>query len=109
MREIKEYHAHVYYNETSFQKAEEVLQNISSELNVKLGNMHKKPVGPHPLWSCQISVPVDKFSDVTQWLMKNRQGLTVLVHPDTGDDYSDHDEYALWMGSILKLDTSVFR
>jgi DOPA 4,5-dioxygenase len=41
--------------------------------------------------------------------MLNRQGLTVLVHPSTGDSYGDHLERSLWLGEVLKLRAEVLR
>ncbi|MEE9568592.1 MAG: DOPA 4,5-dioxygenase family protein, partial [Candidatus Binatia bacterium] len=38
------------------------------------------------------------------WLMLNREGLDVLVHPETGDNVSDHIDRALWLGKKLDLD-----
>ncbi len=37
------------------------------------------------------------------WLMLNRDGLNVLLHPETGDDYADHARHAVWFGQSLKL------
>jgi len=37
------------------------------------------------------------------WLMLNRDGLTILVHPETGDAYVDHTEHAAWLGGMLPL------
>ena len=28
------------------------------------------------------------------WLMLNRDGLTILLHRGTGNDYADHSEHA---------------
>ena len=39
--------------------------------------------------------------------MLNRQGLAVLVHPETGNDYKDHAEYAVWLGEMLPLKLEV--
>ncbi len=40
------------------------------------------------------------------WLALNRKGLTILIHPLTGDDLIDHTDYASWMGEqqVLNLD-----
>jgi len=38
--------------------------------------------------------------------MLNRDGLTILVHPETGDDVPDHRDHALWLGAKLDLDIS---
>ena len=43
------------------------------------------------------------------WLMLNRDGLTILVHPETGDDLADHTDHAAWLGGILRLRLGVFR
>ena len=39
----------------------------------------------------------------------NRDGLTVLVHPNTGRDRDDHTLHATWMGAVLPLDVSVLK
>jgi len=41
--------------------------------------------------------------------MLNREGLSVLVHPSTGDSHGDHLERSLWLGEKLKLNESVLR
>ena len=74
-----------------------------------MGRVHEKPVGPHPDWSCQVAFGPEKLADVVGWLMLNREGLTVLVHPETGDAVKDHTDYAAWMGAIRPLELSVLR
>ena len=41
--------------------------------------------------------------------MLNWRGLTILVHPSTGDDLVDHSERALWLGAALPLDLEKLR
>jgi hypothetical protein len=38
-----------------------------------------------------------------------RDGLTILLHPKTGNDYADHTEHAVWFGAILPLRLEVLR
>jgi DOPA 4,5-dioxygenase len=47
------------------------------------------------------------FDKLVPWLMLNRDGLDVLVHPLTASSYDDHSTNALWLGTPapLKLDT----
>lgn len=40
---------------------------------------------------------------IVPWLMVNRKGLTILVHPETGDDVPDHRDFPLWLGAVLPL------
>jgi aromatic ring-cleaving dioxygenase len=35
--------------------------------------------------------------------MLNRDGLPVLLHPETGDDLLDHTAHAVWFGTPLEL------
>ena len=41
--------------------------------------------------------------------MLNRDGLTVLSHPETGDDYVDHTDHAAWFGAVLPLRLEMFK
>ena len=44
-----------------------------------------------------------EFPRIVPWLMLNRGGLSVLVHPQTEDAYDDHTIHALWLGAPLPL------
>lgn len=43
------------------------------------------------------------------WLMLNREGLNVLVHPQTGDHVVDHLNSSLWLGEKLQLNVDTLR
>jgi DOPA 4,5-dioxygenase len=70
---------------------------------VTVGRFHQKPVGPHPCWSCQLAFTKDQYADLLSWLALNRNKLTILIHPLTGNDLLDHKDYATWMGEPHKL------
>ena len=53
-----------------------------------------------------MAFPPALFAAAAPWLMLHRQGLTVLLHPETGDEIADHTAHACWMGEMLPLDTS---
>ena len=55
----------------------------------------------------QVAFAAELFADVLPWLMLNRAGLTVLVHPETGRPRDDHLHHAAWLGAVLPLDGSV--
>jgi len=54
----------------------------------------------------QVSFAADAFAEVVPWLMLNHRGLSVFIHPRSGDDRTDHSEYALWLGRQLEIDLS---
>ena len=109
MGNISGYHAHVYFDEKTIDQAKELCELISSKFDLDMGRVHEKPVGPHPRWSCQLAFEPRKFGRVLPWLAVNRNGLTVFIHPETGDNLADHTDHAIWMGEMLKLDLSIFK
>jgi aromatic ring-cleaving dioxygenase len=36
-------------------------------------------------------------------LLANREGLNILVHPLSDDEYDDHTANALWLGTAVAL------
>ena len=43
------------------------------------------------------------FAQFVPWLMLNRAGLTILVHPNTNNPRRDHLVHALWLGEMLPI------
>jgi len=100
---IEGYHAHIYYDPATRPIAERLREALGEGFSVQLGRWHDVPVGPHPTSMYQVAFAVDEFPRVVPWLMLNRDGLSVLVHPRTGDDYEDHARFPLWLGTPLPL------
>ena len=101
---ITGYHAHIYYDDASRETAARVREALGARFEVKLGRWHDAPVGPHLEPMYQVAFDADQFDRVVPWLMLNRSGLVVFVHPCTGDDLADHADHALWLGEKLDLD-----
>lgn len=109
MGDIAGYHAHVYFDADSKQVANTVIQEVAAAFpNAAIGRMHDNPIGPHPMGSCQIAFGPEHFGEIVPWLATHRQGLTVFIHTESGDDLTDHTANAMWMGTIETLDTSLF-
>lgn len=101
---IRGYHAHVYYDPESRKVAARVREGLAARFEVQLGSWHDKPVGPHPKSMYQVVFAPEQFAQVVPWLMLNREGLDILVHPETDDAVADHSDRCLWLGKKLKLD-----
>ncbi len=106
---IEGYHAHIYYDPETRPIAERLREAIGSAFAVRLGRWHDRPVGPHPTSMYQVAFEVAELPRLLPWLMLNRDGLSVLVHPMTGDGYLDHARYPLWLGRPLPLDLEFLR
>ena len=106
---IKGFHAHVYYDQNNIEEAQKICEGARDKFEIPMGRMHEKNVGPHPRWSCQLSISCENFGEVIPWLALNRKGLTLFIHPETGDDLKDHTDFAIWMGELLELNLSIFQ
>ena len=104
---VDHYHAHVYYGEDDAmrEKAARLREAVWNKWpdKVQMGRFRDRPVGPHPTDMYQIEFGPDLFSEIVPWLMFNRDGLTILVHPGSEDAWRDHAWYPLWLGEKLDL------
>lgn len=64
---------------------------------VELGNWNLEPRGPHVTPSFYFGFTNDLLPVLVPWLQLNSLGLTILLHPNTGDERADHLYYALWV------------
>lgn len=108
LQRLTEYHAHVYFNPIEIAKADKLCLEASNKFDVTRGRMHNYPLGPHPVGSCQLAFSSNIFGDFVQWLIANRNGLTIFIHGLSGDDLRDHTEYVIWLGSSVELNLDVF-
>ena len=104
--ELHGYHAHIYYNNDSFNNtksiAEKLRETLKANFPVEIGKF-SGIAGPHPVPQIQIIFKKEAFQSVVPWLMLNRQGLDILIHPLTDDEYEDHTANALWLGRPVRL------
>lgn len=101
---IASFHAHVYFDGAGQRDVALALRaQIAERFAVALGRVHDVAVGPHSLAMYQVAFDTATFGNFVPWLMLNRQGLAVLVHPNTRDQRRDHEVHALWMGKVLDI------
>jgi DOPA 4,5-dioxygenase len=105
---ITGYHAHVYFDADTVEKATALCAAARDRFGVVMGQVHERPVGPHPMFSCQLAASIEQFGALLPWLALNRDGLIVFAHPETGDDLADHRDHGIWLGTGLELDLSIF-
>lgn len=104
IRAITSYHAHIYYRDAAEKRTAETLRaQIAERFSVQLGRWHDQQVGPHDRAMYQVAFPTEVFAQFVPWLMLNRAGLTILIHPNTDNPRADHLTHAFWMGEILPI------
>jgi len=108
---IRNYHVHVYYDPAATRTtAERLRERVAAAFpQAVLGRWHDALVGPHTQSMFQIAFAREMFPTFVPWLMLNRDGLTLLLHPDTGDAYVDHTRHAAWFGAVLALRLEALR
>ena len=100
---VLDWHAHVYFDADTADFAQGLCERVSARFALPMGRVHRRPVGPHPRWSCQLTIAPDRFASAIAWLAINRNGLTVFVHPNSGEELADHRDRAIWLGSLEAL------
>jgi DOPA 4,5-dioxygenase len=103
MSELKGYHAHVYFDADTRPVAERLRDTITGKFTVEAGAFADEPRGPHPIPQFNVIFEEPEFQRIVPWLMLNREGLNVLVHPLSGDNRADHSTYAMWLGTPVPL------
>ena len=108
---IREYHAHVYYDPAATRETAARLRDRAGAAfpAVRLGRWHDELVGPHLRSMYQIAFASELLGAFLPWLMLNREGLTVLLHPETCNPYADHTAHAAWLGEVLPLRVEVLQ
>lgn len=109
MTDNKGYHAHIYYDAASKAKATALRAKLIETFKVEAGAFSDPPIGPHPISQFNIMFEAPEFQNVVPWLMLNRDGLDVLVHPLTDSSYNDHTAFAMWLGNPVALKVETLR
>jgi aromatic ring-cleaving dioxygenase len=109
MTENRGYHAHIYYSAETKPVAERLHDTIAKKFAVRIGDLSDEPRGPHPISQFVAIFETPEFQNVVPWLMLNREGLDVLVHPLTESSYDDHSKNALWLGTPVPMRLDILR
>jgi len=108
MMPLTSFHAHVYFEPAQLESAADLRGEIGRLFGLEIGRVHRAAVGPHTRGMFQVRFGREMFGAFVPWLMQHRRGLSVLIHAESGDDYRDHTDHAIWLGSPVTLDLSIF-
>ncbi len=65
------------------------------------------PAGPFPIGQWSVFLLPEHFGTFVPWIVQNRNGYDVLVHPNSGCEVEDHTWWAMWNGNPWQLDVSI--
>ncbi|ORY55344.1 DOPA-like domain-containing protein [Leucosporidium creatinivorum] len=105
---------HIYYNQNSpgqLAHARALHERIRREFpELRVYKFWEVPVGPHPVAMFEVNTFTPaQLGAIMGFLVAYRGGLSVLIHPNTDDEYRDHTERATWMGQPYPLNVSFLR
>lgn len=102
---VTSYDIHIYFEGGAKSKAETLAQALLNAIPEAGGPY---PVaagrGPHLLANVEVTIPPEALSKALTLLQLNNPGLSILVHPHTGDEVLDHTRLANWVGKPVPLD-----
>ena len=101
--QVNGYHAHVYFDPARRAIAARLQDTIVAKFTVERGRFADEPIGPHPIAQFNVIFKAPEFQHIVPWLMFNREGFDVLVHPLTESSYDDHSTNALWLGTPVPV------
>lgn len=68
------------------------------------------PLGPHPMPMFEVNVfNPEQLGALFSWFVANRGPCSVLIHPNTGDDVTDHTTNGTWIGEKVPLDVDLLQ
>jgi len=99
------YHVHIYFDDTTEAASIELHDRLVAEFDGQPSRPQFTGVaGPHPIAQRQVIFRKDAFTaGLVPWLMFNRHGLNILIHPLTDDEVEDHSAHAVWLGKPVDL------
>ena len=106
---IQEYHAHIYFRDSTRETAEALHQKLGEAFGdkIKRNSIAYGPRGPHVPPMFGLDIPLSQFEPVLSFLIQNRGRHSVLIHPVSGHELLDHTHNAMWLGTPQELNLSV--
>ena len=108
---IKGYHIHIYENGRVYHGTARLMaETMQKVFPDDIGKIYDVGiVGPHSKENVEIDIKPQSFGKIVKWMQMNNFDLSILIHPDTGDDLHDHLNAAMWIGEPVPFQESFFQ
>jgi len=83
-------------------------KNLFYEKQMCMFEPDTKPVGPFLTAQWSVFFMNDDFYDAVSWIMQHKGVYDILVHPNTGCEMHDHDDWAMWGGQPWEINMDAF-
>jgi len=115
---ITSYDFHIYYTisarDIAINLKTKIFNNFSKEIQQdKLVFKYLKSdsiTGPHSLPFIEVDIQCPLvFIKFFSWIQLNNMGLSVLIHPNSGDAFKDHTIHTAWIGDKVEINTDMLK
>lgn len=98
-------HSHIYFTPETRETADRLRQKIITIFGdrTQISRLIDRPIGPHPLPMFEVDFLSPLAGEFAPFLEREREGLSVLIHPVSEDEVKDHVERSVWLGEKLEL------
>lgn len=112
-KNLRGYHIHIYFDKDDAMSefaAQELADKLEMLFEDDVKGVHRvKEVGPHTKHNVEVDATKEGFGEIVAWLqLNNEAGLSILIHPETGDLRGDHHEAAMWIGKPVEMNEDFF-
>lgn len=104
--------AHIYFSVSELEFIKSLREKICTAFansEIFVGDIIPEPIGPHTLPMLEVNFSMAQYEEFVPWLQRERGSLNILVHPQSGDDYDDHTNGAVWLGKPVAIKLEVFK
>lgn len=101
--EIVAYHSHIYFTAQTRHIAERLNEELQNNFKIWDYRWLDESNGLHPTAMFRFAILKEDFARYVEWILREREGLNVLVHAITDNSYVDHTYLTLWLGKQLEL------
>lgn len=104
-------HAHIYFTPATREIADRFRAKIIESFSdrTQISRLIDRPIGPHPVPMFEVDFHSEVAVELAPFLEKEREGLSILIHPVSEEEVMDHTERAVWMGKKLELNIDFLR
>ncbi len=98
-------HSHIYFTPDIREIAVRFRKKIVEKFDgrAQISRLIDRPIGPHPVPMFEVDFHSELATELAPFLEKEREGLSILIHPVSDEEVKDHTERAVWMGKKLEL------
>lgn len=109
--QVDAYHVHIYFEKGAASEIDALrtAKAIDELFPGAVEDLHRVGrVGPHTELNIGVTITAESFGKVVSWLQVNNPGLSILIHPRTGDEWNDHINCSMWLGKPVPYNMAFF-